>query len=134
MCKFYLPNNIIGEKVALSPFNQDLVPLNLKWMNDFEVTCTYGSHFRTWTLEAQQEWYDRSSKGGTDYVDFVIYERSTMRPIGRTSLEAINHYDLTAKFIIIIGEKDCWNRGYGTETSTLCSTVGLPAWGCIIFD
>src|SRR5215217_6093148 len=100
--------NMRGKQVALGPFRRDLVPLYLKWMNDFEVTCTYGTHFRTSTLQAQEEWYDRSSKGGPDYIDFTIYESATMRPIGRTSLEQITHIDRTAKFIVLIGEKECW--------------------------
>jgi diamine N-acetyltransferase len=111
--------NIRGNQVALGPLRRDLVSLYLKWMNDFDVTCTYGSHFRTSTLQAQQEWYDRSSKGGPDYTDFSVYERATMRPIGRASLEEINHIDRTAKFVMLIGEKECWGKGYGTETAIL---------------
>jgi diamine N-acetyltransferase len=121
--------NLMGEQVALGPFHRDLAPLFLKWMNDFEVTSPYGAHFRTWTLEAQEQNYARCSPGGTDYVDFTIYEQVTLRPIGRTSLEGIDYVNRTAKFVILIGEKECWNKGYGTETTTLMLDYGFTGLG-----
>src|SRR5204862_2198838 len=111
--------NMTGEQVALGPFHRELVPLFLKWMNDFAVTSTYGAHFRTWTLEAQQENYARCSQGGTDYADFTIYERATLRPSGRTALENIDYVNRTAKFVILIGENECWNKGCGLEATRL---------------
>lgn len=121
--------NITGEKIALGPLCPDIVALNTKWLNDFEVTSSYGSYFRTWTLEAQQENYNNLNGGGTDFVDFVIYERKNMRLIGRTSLLSINYRDRTAKYVILIGEKDCWNKGYGTETTTLMLDYGFTCLG-----
>lgn len=121
--------NMTGEQVALGPFHRDLVPLFQKWMNDFEVTSTYGSHFRTRTLDAQTAMYDRDSQGGTDYADFTIYERTTLRAIGRTSLERIDYVDRTAKFTILIGEKECWNKGYGTEATRLMLDYGFTGLG-----
>ncbi len=121
--------NISGSKVALGPRRRDLVPLYLKWMNDFEVTRTYGSRFRTRTFEATEGGYDSASKGGVDYVDFTIYERSTMRAIGNTALEEIDHFDRTGKFILLIGEKDCWGKGYGTETTALMLDYGFTLLG-----
>ncbi|MFN8494613.1 MAG: GNAT family protein [Caldilineaceae bacterium] len=121
--------NLMGEKVALGPFHRDLVPLFLKWLNDFAVTNTYGTHFRTWTLEAQQENYARYSQGGADYADFTIYERTTLQPIGRTSLLNIDYVNRTAKFTIMIGEKACWNKGYGTETTRLMLDYGFTGLG-----
>lgn len=117
--------NITGSKVALGPRRRDLVPLYSTWMNDFEVTRTYGSRFRTRTLEATEAAYDSASKGGEDFVAFTIYERSTMRPIGNTALEEIDHFDRTGKFILLIGEKDCWGKGYGTETTMLMLDYGF---------
>lgn len=116
---------IVGSKVALGPRRRDLVPLYSKWLNDFEVTRTYGSRFRTRTLEATEAAYDSASKGTDDSVQFTIYERSTMRPIGNTALEEIDHFDHTAKFILLIGEKECWGKGYGTETTMLMLDYGF---------
>ena len=121
--------NLAGSKVALGPRRRDLVPFYMKWMNDFEVTHPYGTRFRTRTLEGVEAGYDQASKGGTDYADFTIYERSTLRPIGNTALEDIDHFDRTAKLVLLIGEKDCWGKGYGTETSVLMLDYGFTGLG-----
>ena len=121
--------NIAGEKVALGPHRRDLLPFYLKWINDFEVTRTYGTQFRTWTWEARQAWYERVSTGGADFADFTIYERATLRAIGYTNLEDLDHFNRTAKFHLLIGEQDCWGKGYGTETTTLMLDYGFTALG-----
>jgi RimJ/RimL family protein N-acetyltransferase len=129
-----LPNdapilNLVGEKVALGPRRRDLVPLYHRWINDLEVTRTCAWGVSVQTREAMEEWYDRASKGGFDFVDFTIYEQSTLRPIGWTSLEEIDYLDRTAKFIILIGEKECWGKGYGTETARLILDYGFTVLG-----
>ena len=120
--------NIVGEKVALGPHRRDLVPLYLKWINDFEVTRTLAVGPRPMTREAEEAWYDRASKEEQS-VTFTIYERATLRPIGNTGLHRIDHVNRTAEFGIMIGEKDCWGKGYGTETATLMLDYGFTALG-----
>ena len=118
--------NIEGEKVALGPHRRDLLPLYQRWINDFEVTRTLGVDMRPMTWEAEEAWYDRTSRGERD-VGFTIYERATMRPIGNTGLHEIDHHHRTATFGILIGEKDCWGKGYGTETARLMLDYGFTA-------
>ena len=118
--------NIVGEKVALGPHRRDLLPLYQRWINDFEVTRTLGVDMRPMTWEAEEAWYDRTSRGERD-VGFTIYERATMRPIGNTGLHEIDHHHRTATFGILIGEKDCWGKGYGTETARLMLDYGFTA-------
>ncbi|MGH2457963.1 MAG: GNAT family N-acetyltransferase [Chloroflexota bacterium] len=111
---------IRGEKVALGPVSREvIVPLGLKWLNDLEVTRTLGvgaSH--PLTLEAEEVWYDRASRSETDVI-FLVYEQATLRVIGSTGLHHVDHFNRTAEFGILIGEKDCWGKGYGTETARL---------------
>lgn len=111
--------NIVGEKVALGPLRRDLMPLYDRWFNDFEAGLSYFPQFRPHTREAREAWYERLAKDEPDEVQFLIYERATLRPIGKATLYQIDHYNGTATFGIIIGEKDCWGKGYGTETTIL---------------
>jgi RimJ/RimL family protein N-acetyltransferase len=110
--------NVVGEKVALGPIRRDLLPLYTRWMNDFEVLRTLSGNVRPMTAEAEMSWYDQASKSEST-INFTIYERATSRPIGNTSLMDVNHAHRTATFGILIGEKDCWGKGYGTETTRL---------------
>ncbi|HLZ07860.1 MAG TPA: GNAT family protein [Chloroflexota bacterium] len=120
--------NIVGEKVALGPYRRDLVPLYLRWINDFNVTRTLGIGVRPATLESEEAWYERASRSDGD-VGFTIYERATSRPIGNTGLGKINHLHRTAEFGIMIGETDCWGKGYGTETTRLVLDYGFSSLG-----
>ena len=120
--------NFAGEKVALGPYRRDLLPLYQRWMNDFEVTRSLAVGWRPLTWEAEEAWYEGASKNERE-VGFTIYERATGRPIGNTGLHNVDHFHRTAGFGIVIGEKDCWGKGYGTEATTLVLDYAFTALG-----
>ena len=120
--------NIAGEKVALGPLRQDLLPLYLKWINDFEVLRFLAASMRPKSLEAEEEWYARASKA-ENQASFTIYEKARLRPIGNTSLGKINHTHRTAEFGIMIGDKASWGKGYGTEVTRLMLEYGFTCLG-----
>ena len=119
--------NIQGEKVVLGPLRRELLPLYQRWVNDFEVVRTLGAiPMRPLSFEQEESWY-HGTIGDARETSFTIYERATMRPIGTTGLREINHQHGTATWGILIGEKDCWNRGYGTETARLMLDYAFTA-------
>lgn len=120
--------NVMGERVALGPHRRDLLPRYQAWINDFSVTRTLGAPLRPMTREAEEAWYEGAVKAGNS-ASFTIYERATLRPIGNTGLHEIDHRHRTATFGILIGEKDCWGKGYGTETARLMLDYGFTALG-----
>ncbi len=128
--------NIVGELVALGPMRRELLSLYLKWINDFEVTRTLMVGMRPTSLEAETGWFERVAtdraadpSGTAADVSFTVYERITLRPIGTSDLHNIDHRLRRAEFGIMIGEKDCWGRGYGTETARLTLDYGFTALG-----
>ncbi len=121
--------NITGERVALGPFRRDLLPLYTRWFNDFSVTLPYLLNLGPRTLESRQAWYDRIAAGEPGRVDFTIYERLTLRAIGWTNLDAIDHAQRRAQYNICIGERDCWGKEYGTETTILMLDYGFTILG-----
>ncbi len=120
--------NIHGDKVALGPLRRDLLPVYLRWMNDFDVIRTLGAPLRPVTLEAETAWYDGIVQD-KKHVQFTVYERDGMRPVGGAGLHDINHAHRTAEFGILIGAKDAWNRGFGTETARLVLAYGFGMLG-----
>lgn len=121
--------NIIGEKVALGPIRRDLLPLYQRWVNDFEVVRTMMAlPMRPVPWEAEAAWYENAIKSEHQVI-FTIYERSSLRPIETTDLRGIDYRNRSAEFGIMIGEKDCWGKGYGTETTQLMLDYGLTALG-----
>ena len=49
--------NLVGERVALGPLHAAMLPLFVRWLNDFEVTCTLALGMRPMTREAEQAYY-----------------------------------------------------------------------------
>jgi len=118
--------NISGEKVALGPFQRGVVPLLSKWDNDFEVSFFSGDPLRSIPRETTESRFEQGSREiSRDRIDFIIYQKETLRPIGLTELRRINYRNGTADFGILIGEKDCWSKGYGTETTLLMLDYGF---------
>jgi RimJ/RimL family protein N-acetyltransferase len=121
--------NIVGVSVALGPLDRALLPLYVKWINDFEVSRYFVARLRPHTLEARADWYERAAKGEANVADFTVYERATLRPIGKAVLDEIDHQHGRATFGLLIGEKDCWSKGYGTEATRLMLDYGFTALG-----
>jgi diamine N-acetyltransferase len=127
--------NIAGDKVALGPLDRDLMLLYHRWDNDFGVLFLEEALASPSTLESTQRTYDRIS---TDphCAYFTIYERTTLRPIGRTALSEIDHVHGTATFSIAIGDRTSWGQGYGTEATRLMvdyAFVGLGLHNVMLF-
>ncbi len=119
---------IEGERVALGPLRRDLLPLYQRWMNDPAVLRTLGETLRPLLLEDEQQWYERSV-GATNDVVFQIYVRAGWRPIGTTAVVGIDQRHGVANFGIMVGEKDCWDRGYGTEATRLVLDYAFTVLG-----
>ena len=83
---------------------------------------------RPLTAEGEAAWYDRVTTSEKD-VSFTLYERESLRPIGSLGLHQVDHYNRTALFGILIGEKDCWGKGYGTEATRLVLEYAFTGLG-----
>jgi RimJ/RimL family protein N-acetyltransferase len=112
--------NMVGEKVALGPHSRDLAPLLARWVNDFEVAVFSSDRLKPTAIELHQANFENTSKERQAHkTEFTIYERATMRPIGIVTWRDIDPANRTATYGIMIGAKDCWGKGYGTETTRL---------------
>jgi RimJ/RimL family protein N-acetyltransferase len=120
--------SIRGEKVVLGPFHRDLLPLLARWVNDLEVLRTDGVEPALSTWEMQERHYERISTDESR-LHFAVYEREGLRPVGETNLRDIDHYQGTAEFGVLIGEKECWGQGYGTEATRLTLDYGFTVLG-----
>jgi RimJ/RimL family protein N-acetyltransferase len=119
---------MVGERVALGPQTKDLAPLLARWTNDFEVAMYGGDDLRPTAVELYEAEHERQSKDWQVVrTDFTIYERSTLRPIGIALWRHVHAINRTAEYGIMIGEKDCWDKGYGTETTRLMPEYAFTA-------
>lgn len=88
------------------------------WMNDPEVTRYLESRFYPNSMERLQE-YVADKLGDQENVFLAIVLREDDRHIGNIKLGPINWIHRFADVGILIGEKDCWGKGYATEAIKL---------------
>ena len=94
---------LVGERIYLSPRNNEDVEKFTEWLNDFDITDYLGR---------------------SDTV-FAIIDLEKDEMIGSIALEGINHTNRVATLGIFIGNKQYWNKGYGTEAIRLILDYGF---------
>ena len=82
-----------------------------------------------WTLEQEEQRYEKLITPTETEIVFLIYERSSGHPIGVTGLDEVDKRNRTAEFGISIGEPDAHGKGYGTETTQLVLDFAFTAQG-----
>jgi RimJ/RimL family protein N-acetyltransferase len=113
----YYPK-ICGEKCYLSPLQVEDGDRWAKWLNDLDVSLPLGDEAYT-TCALEQLRQDASESIRHRDPVFTIVDSETDQPIGRCLLFGIDAVNRSAMLGIFIGEKSCWNRGFGTEATRL---------------
>lgn len=122
---------LTGEKIYLKPFLQkDLNDRYISWFND-RVVCRDNSH------GDPNNPYDRSK--ATVYVHFIetskdayvfaIRWNENSKHIGNAALSSIDWTKKSGMVTIIIGEKEYWGKGVGTEVYQLLLEFGFHDLG-----
>lgn len=121
--------SITGNLAALGPFDERMAEALHRWNNDFAVAVLNGSVPHPQTMEVSRGDVARLSTDDPTRYAFAIYERMTMRLIGFVDLRNINYRQRTAELGIMIGEHDCWGKGFGTETLYLVLDYAFSVLG-----
>lgn len=109
------PPILRGRQVWLRPSERADIPLFVRWFNDAETT-TFLSLRAPMGLALEERWYERMLEAeGREAFHFVICLLDDDRPIGTVGLFDIDHLDGNAGMGIMIGEKDLWAKGLGTD-------------------
>ena len=108
---------VVGQKCYLSPIAEEDVGLYTKWLNDPEVTVNLTRLPKNITMQGERE-YVRNTAADNVY-DFGIVDLHTDKLIGNCILLEPDFINRTSELGIYIGDKEFWNRGYGTEAMNL---------------
>ena len=116
---------IEGVAVDLRPLSlEDVNDTYVGWLNDAEV-CAYNSHHvYPYTRELAIEYVTRVRSQKSDLVLAVI-AKDTKKHIGNISLQNMNPVNRSAEFAILMGDKDSWGKGIGTEAAKLIVKHGF---------
>ena len=107
--------SISGSRVILRAIERSDIPTFVRWFNDPEVT----KHLQLYlpmSLAQEERWFEKYLQDQQQHI-FGI-ETLDGKLIGNIGLENISWKDSHAELGIVIGEKDYWGKGYGTEAIT----------------
>jgi len=109
--------SLIGERVLLRPFCRDDLPYIQKWSNDAELRRLIGEVAPM--SQADTERWFREFVADEEQVWFAIVLKKDEHVIGEAGLLRMFRPWRSTDMTIIIGEKDEWGKGYGTEVGHL---------------
>lgn len=121
-----------GRKVALRthvPANREAFQ---RWYADPDIAELLRHDLEPLTPAQSKSYFDTFILPSSARGDcFAIHERRTKRLIGTTALtdRVRDRQGSSALFRIVIGEKDVWGRGYGTEATRLIAEQAFEEMG-----
>jgi len=117
-----------GEKVFLSSIEKkdikELSKLIVKWVNDNAVTYYMFRGQKPKNTEQVAEELRNDIDSGHNVV-FLVSDNKTKKSIGYAGLYEINQTARKAEFQVLIGEKDFWGKGLGTDITELLVFYGF---------
>jgi len=108
---------LAGRRVYLRPFGRDDLPYIEKWSNDAELRRLTGEVAPMSRAETEK-WY-KELLADKDRMWFAIVLKKGGRVIGEAGLLRMFRPWRNSDMTIIIGERDAWGKGYGTEAGHL---------------
>jgi RimJ/RimL family protein N-acetyltransferase len=108
---------LTSRRVYLRPFGKDDLPYIQKWSNDAELRRLIGE-VASMSRAETEKWY-KELLADKDRVWFVIVLKKGDRVIGEAGLLRMFRPCRSTDMTIIIGERDEWGQGYGTEVGHL---------------
>jgi RimJ/RimL family protein N-acetyltransferase len=114
---------LAGNRCYLSPMDENDAEKFTEWLNDLELIINLQMYNGVINVENERRFLgDLSKEQNYSIIDFENDEL-----IGICGLLDIDHLNQTAEAGIFIGNKNYWNRGFGSEALTLLLDYGFKA-------
>jgi len=106
---------ILGQKVRLRAIERDDLPTFVRWFNDPEVRH-YLTAYMPMSLAEEEKWFEGQLQKQDGRI-FAIEVIDGDQPIhiGNVGIHDVDWKNRAAEVGIVIGEKDYWGKGYGTD-------------------
>jgi RimJ/RimL family protein N-acetyltransferase len=119
-----------GRLVRLRSYEKSDIDAVMKWINDEEVTRFLGNPLvAPLSRMAEEQWIEQAARRSYHQAIFVIETLVKPRYIGAIDLRAINWIDRNAEIGIVIGDKKCWGKGYGTDAMRVLLRLAFDKLG-----
>ena len=114
---------LLGKKCYLSPIDVKDAERFTEWLNDLEIAKNLPFYSGIINLEKEKELLNNLSKEH----NYSIINLETNELIGNCGFFGIDYLNQTAEAGLFIGNKNYWNKGYGTEAFSLLIDYGFKA-------
>lgn len=117
---------IIGERIRFRAPERDDIPIFVNWINDPEVRAGL-SLFLPMSIAEEELWFDDMLKRPVNEhpLSIEVKDKKDWIIIGNIGLFSFDNIARSAEVGILIGEKNYWNKGYGTAALKLLLKHGF---------
>ncbi len=127
-----------GKRVNLSVVQRAYLPAMQQQINDPEITLGLAISFPM-TLDREEEYLKKINRPEDGDIILALTLAHTDEYIGVMGLHNVSFQHGTAATGSIIGRKDLWGKGYGTEAKMLLldyafNTLNLRKIGSVVYD
>jgi diamine N-acetyltransferase len=111
---------LYGKRIRLRGDERNDLPKFVEWLNDPEVR-RYLSMSMPISQAAEEQWFENMLKRPPEEqsLGIEIKDGDGWKLIGNCGIFDINWRTRSTEVGLFIGEKSCWNKGYGTEVMRL---------------
>lgn len=110
----YPVQKFFGKKTILRTLEKKDLKRSFVWLKDPSVNMYLSHNFRDYTEEQELKWFEFVQSSNNDVV-FAIEDIDTHLHIGNCALHKIDWEKESCEVGIVIGEKNYWNKGYGSD-------------------
>ena len=114
---------LVGKKCYLSPMDINDAEKYTEWLNDLEVVSNLSIYNSVINTEMEKTILEKLSKEH----NYSIIDIKTNELIGSCGFIETDHLNQASEIGIFIGNKNFWNKGYGTEALSLLIDYGYKA-------
>ena len=114
-----------GKDIFLRPIiSSDATNAYVGWLNDPEVNQYLESRFSTHSTESLRKYIEEIITNPNNHF-FAIVRRDSEKHIGNIKIGPINRHHKFADVGIIIGDKNCWGKGFASEAIRLSANYAF---------
>jgi RimJ/RimL family protein N-acetyltransferase len=107
--------SIAGKKIRLRAIERSDIPTFVRWMNDPEVT-QYLVTYMPMSQAQEERWFEAQLEQHDGFI--LGIETLDGKLIGNVGLAHIDWKNRRAGLGVVLGEKEYWGQGYGTDAIT----------------
>ena len=104
--------------------SSDITQQYIDWLNDFEVNKYLELRYMNHDKNTVKDFVDACRNRESEFL-FGIFLKGSMKHIGNIKLGPINKHHKRADIGLIIGDKDCWGKGFAKEVISMISQFGF---------